>query len=295
MTSSVKDMVDVAAAEKLAAAVVGRVSNIASLPEATQQIIAMVEDRSASAQQLQRIVSHDPSLVTRILKVVNSAFYGLPGQVNSVDRAIVLLGLMAVKNIAVASSIGQLFRGTKVGEKHTAKDLWMHCVAVAVASKELARQTHSVPPDEAFLAGMVHDVGLLVSLQTNPAALTQACAGAEAGERFIEAEQAQTQFDHAMLGYFLSRKWNFPEACQQAARWHHDPASAAEQHRPIVGIIMVADTLCGEAGIGFPLTTAGQTLDEGFLAELKISPTAVAELREHLPELVDKASAMVAG
>src|SRR5205807_4666228 len=131
----------------------------------TVKIIQTVEDPKSSATQLHKIVAHDPALVTRILKVVNSAFYGLPGQIGSIERAIVLLGLNAVKNIAVAASLGQLFRGAKLCEGFTAKDLWTHCIAVGVAARELARQLKLPIADEAFLAGMIHDVGILISLQ----------------------------------------------------------------------------------------------------------------------------------
>src|ERR1700679_2561963 len=96
--------------------VVKKVSALATLPEVTSRIIQTVEDPRSTAAKLHQIVTHDPALVTRILKVVNSAFYGLPGQIGSVERAIVLLGLNAVKNIAVAASIGQLFRGVKLCE-----------------------------------------------------------------------------------------------------------------------------------------------------------------------------------
>ena len=98
-----------------------KVTTIATLPEITNQIIKTVENPSSTAAQLHKIVSHDPALVTRILKVVNSAFYGLPGQIGSIDRAIVLLGLNAVKNLAVAASLGQLFRGAKLCDGFTPK------------------------------------------------------------------------------------------------------------------------------------------------------------------------------
>src|SRR5439155_6912490 len=117
---------------------VKKVTNIATLPEVTSKIISIVEDPKSSAAALHRIVSHDPALVTRILKVVNSAFYGLPGQIGSIERAIVLLGLNAVKNIAVAASLRQLFRGVKLCEGFTASDLWTHCVAVGVCARDLA-------------------------------------------------------------------------------------------------------------------------------------------------------------
>src|ERR1700679_1909400 len=108
--------------------VVKKVSALATLPEVTSRIIQTVEDPRSTAAKLHDIVTHDPALVTRILKVVNSAFYGLPGHKGSVERAIVLLGLNAVKNIAVAASIGQLFRTSKVCPDFSARDLWTHCI-----------------------------------------------------------------------------------------------------------------------------------------------------------------------
>ena len=121
-------------------AAVQQVTAIATLPEVTARIVATVEDPRSSAAQLHQIVSHDPALVARILKVVNSAFYGLPGQIASIDRAIVLLGLNAVKNIAVAASLGQLFQGTRLCTGYAPRDIWQHCIAVAVAARELARE-----------------------------------------------------------------------------------------------------------------------------------------------------------
>src|SRR5436305_690928 len=145
-----------------------KVSTIATLPEVTAKIVQTVEDPKSTAAQLHKIVAHDPALATRILKVVNSAFYGLPGQIGSVERAIVLLGLNAIKNIAVAASLGQLFRGVKLTDKFNAKDLWTHCIAVGVAARELARQMKVPIADEAFLAGLIHDTGILISLQLYP-------------------------------------------------------------------------------------------------------------------------------
>src|SRR4249919_2112533 len=135
-----------------------KVTSIATLPEITAKIIRTVEDPKSTAAALHKIVSHDPALVTRILKVVNSAFYGLPGQIGSIERGIVLLGLNAVKNIAVAASLGQLFRGVKLCEGFTAKDLWTHCISVASVARHLAREMRVPVVDEAFLAGMIHDI-----------------------------------------------------------------------------------------------------------------------------------------
>src|SRR6266581_4704630 len=169
---------------------VKKVSSIATLPEVTAKIIATVEDPKSSAAQLHKIVSHDPALVTRIMKVVNSAFYGLPGQICSIERAIVLLGLNAIKNIAVAASLGQLFKGSKLCEGFTARDLWTHCIAVGICAREIAKQMKVPLADEAFLAGMIHDVGLLVSLQVMPEKLREVCEVAQKSEKdFCEIER----------------------------------------------------------------------------------------------------------
>src|SRR3954469_14355900 len=156
-----------------------KVSSIATLPEITAKIIATVEDPKSTPAHLHKIVAHDPALVTRILKVVNSAFYGLPGQIASIERAIVLLGLNAIKNIAVAASLGQMFRGVKLCEGFTAQDLWKHCVGVGVVARDLAKQMKVPLVDEAFLAGMIHGVGILVSLQVAPEPTRLVCEKAK--------------------------------------------------------------------------------------------------------------------
>src|SRR5439155_9548775 len=174
-----------------------KVTTISTLPEITSQIIKTVEDPKSSSAQLHQLVSHDPALVTRILKVVNSSSYGLPGQIASIERAIVLLGLNAVKNIAVAASLGQMFRGVKLCEGFTAKDLWRHCVAVAVVARELAKQMKLPLVDEAFLAGMIHDVGMLVALQISPEQLRKVCELAKNDPRqFCEIEREIIGVDH---------------------------------------------------------------------------------------------------
>src|SRR5262245_14380161 len=240
-----------------------KVTTIATLPEITARIIKTVEDRKSSASQLHHIVSHDPALVTRILKVVNSSFYGLPGQIASIERAIVLLGLNAVKNIAVASGLGQMFRGATLCDGFTAKDLWSHCVAVGVTARELSRQLKIPVSDEAFLAGMIHDIGMLVLLQTAPEQLRTICETARRDKRpYCEIEREITGgLDHQQLGAGLAEMWKFPRSCQLVAGFHHEPSTLSDDARRLVTIIHIADTLCCQAGLGFNLTALHQELD----------------------------------
>ena len=270
-----------------------RVTSISTLPEVTSKIISTVENPSSTAAQLHRIVSHDPALATRILKVVNSAFYGLPGQIGSIERAIVLLGVNAVKNIAVAASIGQLFRGAKLCEGYTAKDLWTHCIAVALAARDLAKQCGQPISEEAFLAGMIHDIGLLISLQLFPEQLREVCEKTKCGGVFAELERQIIGVDHQQLGMGLAEQWKFPRPCQLVAGYHHAPQTLVTDDRLLVSIVHVADTISCKAGMGFTLTAQSQTLDPALLAELKIDPAWVKNTTEKLPLLMQAATSLM--
>lgn len=272
-----------------------KVSSIATLPEVTNQIIRTVEDPSSTASQLHKIVSHDPALVTRILKVVNSAFYGLPGQIGSIDRAIVLLGLNAVKNLAVAASLGQLFRGAKLCDGFTPKDLWTHCIAVGVTARELARQMKLPVADEAFLAGMIHDMGILVEMQVYPEQICLVCEGAKDGVRpFSDLEQEILNMDHQQVGMALAEQWKFPRSCQLVAGYHHRPTALADQNRLLVTLVYAADTICCQSRHGFNLTGLGQKLDAACLEELKFDPALIERTTANLDELVAAAANMLA-
>ena len=269
-----------------------KVTSIATLPEITSRIIKTVEDPKSTAATLHKIVSHDPALITRVLKVVNSAFYGLPGQIGSIERGIVLLGLNAVKNIAVAASLGQLFRGVKLCEGYTAKDLWTHCVTVGVVARSLCKQTTLPLADEAFLAGMIHDIGLLVSLQISPEQLKQVCERSKTEERsFCEIEREVIGVDHQQLGAGLTEAWKFPRSCQLVAGFHHNPSQLSSD-RTLVGLVHVADTLCAQTGKGFNLTAYRQSIDANLLVELGLDSAALEQFKATIPALVSDAAAL---
>lgn len=274
---------------------VNSVASLSTLPEVTTQIIKTVEDKNSSAQQLHKIVSHDPALVTRVLKVVNSAFYGLPGQVASIERAIVMLGLNAVKNIAVAASLGQMFRGVKLCEGFTAKDLWTHCVAVACAARDLAKQAKLPVADEAFLAGMIHDVGLLVSLQVWPEKLRLVCDQARTSARpFTQIEREVLGVDHQQLGQALCEKWNFPRSCSLVAGHHHDASGTAESALSVVAVVAVADSIVAMSGAGFNLTRLHDPVDPALAESVSVTAAQIESTRARLPELLAAASAFSA-
>ena len=227
-----------------------------------------------------------PALSVKVLKVVNSAFYGLPGQIANVDRAIVLLGLAAVKNIAIAASIARLFRGKRISEHFSATDLWRHGVGVAVACRMLAKVSpHHAVPDEAFVAGLIHDLGCLVERQTFPEQFAQVidtCMD-DPELSFMECEQKIIGADHQAFGVGLTTKWKFPRHLRAAVGFHHTPDAVSDELRNLCLLVQTADILCCQDQLGFYLTSRGRTITGEMLEALGVTAEQLQQVREELP------------
>jgi HD-like signal output (HDOD) protein len=273
---------------------VNSISHIATLPEITLKIIELVENPRSTAQDLNKLISNDPALVARILKVVNSAFYGLPGQIGSINRAIVLLGLNAVKNIVIAASLTKLFRGGRVSPHFSAKDLWAHSIAVGVFSKMIVGKLNNALPDEAFLAGLIHDIGILVELQAFREPLVEIAERASRESvRYIDLETQIIGVDHQALGAALTTKWKFPRSFQYVTGHHHNPMALAQECRWLTMVIHVADHICAREGIGYTLTCKEDPLDPAVLTELGLPFESLNELAKTLPEALKETEAML--
>lgn len=274
-----------------------KIGDIATLPEITVKIIQLVEDPRSTARDLHNIVKNDPALSTKVLKVVNSAFYGLPGQIASIDRAIVLLGLSAVKNIAIAASINRYFKGGQITEQFTAKDLWRHSVAVAVVSKMIATlRGRSVGSDEIFLAGLIHDLGILVERQAFGDQLGDVVQRCLAGEgSFNEIETQVFGTDHQTFGAALTTKWKFPRHLRAVVGYHHNYENLNDEYKQLVATIRVADVLCCQRKMGFYLTAADVDFTEQMLSDADIRYEDLQEISEQLEEQVASAEATLTG
>ena len=274
------------------------IGDIATLPEVTIKIIEIVEDPKSTARDLHEVIKNDPALSTKVLKVVNSAFYGLPGQVASVDRAIILLGLSAVKNIAIAASIARLFKGRRISEHFSAADLWRHSVAVAVAAHDISKVSpHPAMVDEIFAAGMIHDLGTMVERQAFPdqfAEVINSCVE-DPELDFLECERRFLGADHQAFGVGLTTKWKFPRHLRAAVGFHHNPQALSVELRNMAMLIQVADALCCQEQVGFYLTARGGAITAEMLDTLSVTPEQIEEVRATLPDKMAEAEASLAG
>jgi HD-like signal output (HDOD) protein len=266
------------------------ISHIATLPEVTLKIIELVEDPSSSAQDLHEVISNDPALCSRILKVVNSSFYGLPGQIASINRAIVMLGLNAVKNIAIAASLAKLFRGGELTPFFSAKELWDHSNAVAITCKMLSDRLGMGLGDEAYLAGLIHDIGIMVEMQYDRSKLIDAldrCNADPSGKpcvSLIETEEDVFGANHQDFGKGLCEKWKFPAPFVAAAGYHHTPTEAPSEARKIVYIVHAADIIASMVDGGFKLDNPVAEIHSEVMEDLKLTEAMINDLVTSLIE-----------
>lgn len=280
--------------EKTIASAIQEISHIATLPEVTLKIIELVEDPGSTAQDLHNVISYDPALCSRLLKVVNSAFYGLPGQIGSINRAIVLLGLNAVKNIAIAASLAKLFRGGELTPQFSARDLWKHSTATAAASKMLADKLKLGLPDEAFLGGLIHDIGVMVEMQADRHKLVEVIDGLGVGKdgvpakSMIDVEEKIFGANHQQFGAALCDKWKFPRSFHCVTGHHHAPLELPAGSRTLPCIVYIADRLSASLNAGFRLDLTSIEIEHGVLEELRLTQPQLDEIAQHLPAQLDE-------
>lgn len=284
---------DVAAAgtsaPKAAADLVRGVSELQALPEVAWKVRSIAGDPKGTASQLAEVIKSDPALSSKLLKLANSAFYGLPSQVSNIQRAIVLLGFKTVQSLALAGSLCGVFGGTRISPTFSGYDLWKHCLGVGVAARKIASLVDGLNPEEAFLAGVTHDVGMLAVRDAKPDRLAAAIARALEGMGFLEAERAELGTDHTEVGLALTTVWRFPDDLRLVCRHHHAPGEAKGKIAPLIHAVHLADWLCGQQRVGFYLTQAEGPVCGESLRVLGLEESALDDIARALADDIREA------
>ncbi len=261
----------------------------AMLPEVTLRIIEVIERGNYTAAELEKVVSTDPALCLQILKVVNSAFYGADKEIASIQRAVVRLGGPAVKNIALATSLGRVLRGGSDCAGVSAQHLWRHSLAVAAAAKHVAGLAHCEHGEEAFLGGLLHDVGFMVEMRAEGDKAADLGRRLQGGtEAALEAETAVFGVTHHDFGRSLCELWRLPVAITEVVGTHHVPGACPEEAAALACIVHVADYVAQTAELGFALDAAGRSLDQGAVERLALTAADLEQAAAALPEMADE-------
>jgi putative nucleotidyltransferase with HDIG domain len=216
--------------------------HLPAMPAIAQEVVDLVENPRTSASRLGRVIESDQGLTSKVLKIANSAFYGFPRQISTVDFAIIVLGFDALKEIVISISLVSALQ-KKHDESFDAKGFWDHAIYSAVIARRLARDLGYRVSGEVFVGALLHDMGISVLHQHFNDEYRKILSTIEQSHlTFLEAEQEILGVTHAEVGGWLAERWNFPRQLVEAIAMHHRPLQA-EENPELVSIIHCADVL----------------------------------------------------
>lgn len=269
-----------------------RIENLPTLPTVVSSLLQTVNDPRASASDVQRFLQYDQSMTMKVLRLANSSFYGCGGQIKTLSHAVVVLGFNTIRSIALSASIFDAFGG-KGSREFRRDEFWRHAIAVGVAARLFATRLRWDDVEEAFLAGIVHDIGKVVLDQHAHREFAAAIAHArEKGLSILEAETAIVGAPHTMVGRWVGTRWNLPPGHLDAISGHHDPARAENAPR-IAAAVHLADVVARACRIGWAGDDLVPPLDGAAVEILGIGDAEVKDVIARLPEEFAKAEHFV--
>jgi len=241
------------------------VSNTAALPampEVMFRVQQLIKHPTTSPAQLAKVIETDPAMVTGILKVANSAYYGFRGKVSTIQHASSLFGTRRLAELITAMSAGGVLGNAMEGYRLKAGDMWRHSIMVACTASEIAAELQADMLDSAYMAGLLHDMGKIIldPYVRERRLLFDHYFASNPGRTIQDAERDILGFDHAVIAGILCEKWSLPKTISFGIRNHHRP-SAAGDHQ-LSHIVHLADYLCVQNNTAKETPAAAKTLDE---------------------------------
>ena len=196
---------------------INSLSDVPAMPNVIMRALSIVRDEESSMKELAQVISYDQSLSTKILTLVNSAYYGFPQQISSIIRAISLIGMSKTKNMILAVAMKPML--INQGDK----ELWKHSITAAVGCEYLGKYLKIMEADESFVVGFLHDLGKMVLNIKDAKLYEQVCETAKYNPNILDIEQTYFGTNHCQMGSLLAKKWQLPLLINNVIKYHHNP------------------------------------------------------------------------
>ena len=228
--------------------IINDVAPLVSLPAVCIRLNEMVNDPSCSSEDIGRVINQDVALTARLLRIANSPMYGFTTQIDTVTRAVTVLGTEQVRDIALATAAVKSFRGIP-NTLVSMQDFWEHSIYCALCARTLAMDCLRRQREAVFVAGLLHDIGKLALYNREPDLSRKALESHTDGPEGLEIQNAERElfgFDHADVGGGLALRWSLPTNLQECIAYHHNPGWAKE-HRVEAAIVHIANSIAALA------------------------------------------------
>jgi len=254
--------------------IIARIDDLPTLPRTVLKITELVNDPKSSARDLSRIITDDQVLTARLLKLVNSSFYGFPQRISTVTNAIVLLGFDAIRSLLLTTSVFDLFAGRTKKRRLDQEKFWDHSLGCAVGAKVIGNYLRHDKIEELFVSGLLHDIGKIVEMQFLPDEFDKVAELVNKDNvLMITAENQVLGFNHAEIGKLLAEKWNLPIKLGEVIAHHHRPGYAGSFMME-ASIVHLADILCRALDMGYGGDNKIPPLDRAAWESMKLKTEA---------------------
>lgn len=223
---------------------IDKIENLPTIPSILRKILGIIEDPNVSIQKISDFVASDPTLTARILKMVNSPVYGFPGRISSINHAMVILGLNAVKGLLIGVSVFEVMKKNMVG-------LWEHSLSSAIYARVISKRKGLEAPEEISVAALLHDIGKVILLIAFKEEYTKILEIAKTRDNFLyELEKEHFGITHAEIGGMVGKKWNFPLKLIEPIMNHHRP-QLSKNFEIETSVVHLSNILALSRGIGY--------------------------------------------
>ncbi len=261
-------------------------SDLPSLPSVVNEIIRLANSPRTNASDVGSIIEQDQALTTKVLKLVNSAFYGFPGQIKTVQHAVVIIGFNKVKNVVMSASLFDMTKGRQ-GRSIDIPQFWLYSLGCAIGARVAIRDLdNNIQPDDAFVAGLIHSLGVIIMDQIFPADYAMVKAVCEEDRITLnQAERKVLGFTSAQVGSWVAEKWRLPKMLNNSIKYSAKPALAREDQSVIVSA-HIGDSLSRALNIGSPGDSAMMGIDQQMCSKYSIDTSLLDSwIKETLEEL----------
>ncbi|MCP4294865.1 MAG: HDOD domain-containing protein, partial [Proteobacteria bacterium] len=227
-------------------------SKISSIQSVVSGIIDVINDPESSAKDLKDIIEIDPPLTARVIKVANSAYYCSPRKISEIQHAVIWIGFDVVKEIVLSQKVCEVFNKDETINGYSGSSLWKHSVAVALLGKMIYRREFGERGENAYVAGLLHDIGIIVENQFLENDFREVLNKVKQEKKNLSAAEYEVLgYTHTDIGKTLTDHWGFPQELVVAMGNHHNPDKAPQEFSKFASTLYVADYLCQERGIGY--------------------------------------------
>ncbi|OFZ52763.1 MAG: hypothetical protein A2428_04880 [Bdellovibrionales bacterium RIFOXYC1_FULL_54_43] len=274
-----------------------KLQDIRTLPIVAMRVNELINDPNSSSSDIAEVLKKDQVLTAKVLRLVNSSYYAIPGGVADVQRALAFLGFNTLAQLVLSLSIFSIFSSSDT-EEFSMLNFWRHALGTAVCSELLAKRLKFPRPEEAFTCGLLHDIGKLVLNEIDPSRLLSIVKETtKEGTSFLEVERKLDLPGHSYLGEVIASKWGLPQVIRLAIRYHHFDVgpmdSVLASAKPTIQIVRLANMLCVRQQVGKSGDCSKGEITPDMLKPLKLSSEEIPQIEEQLKMDMERAGAFL--